>query len=85
MYCIALKISVKSPSAISFSAVPNTDPDAAHALFLQAHQRLLLQDDIHAQHLFCLKKQQNYFHYFFCASDASKLFTTHIKDTLASL
>lgn len=50
MYHIVPKITLKSPGADYFSAVSNTDPDAARVFFLPPHEWILQQDDIRVRH-----------------------------------
>lgn len=47
------KSSLKSPGAVYLSADTNTDPDAAHAMFLPAHNRMFQQVYVCLPKLYC--------------------------------
>lgn len=80
MYYIALRITLKSPSAVYFCAVTNIYPHAVHAWFGSCSEEGLPHLQIAREYsvqvfLFCLidNKQQNYFSFsYFSVSDAAK-------------
>lgn len=51
MYCIALRITLKSQSAVYFNAVNKIYPHATHAQFHPAQNRMFQQDDVPMQHI----------------------------------